>query len=115
MIRRPPRSTRTGTLFPYPTLFRSERVDQPEAVALDDGCLAGRHGLLGDHRDIRRQGVERAEDEGLGGLVGLGDRRGVVLPAHLDLRGLHVRSEGRRVGTDGVRTGRSWWSPGQYK
>src|SRR3546814_6392619 len=28
MIRRPPRSTRTDTLFPYTTLFRSERVDQ---------------------------------------------------------------------------------------
>src|SRR3546814_2352773 len=26
MIRRPPRSTRTDTLFPYTTLFRSERV-----------------------------------------------------------------------------------------
>src|SRR3546814_2862072 len=25
MIRRPPRSTRTDTLFPYPTLFRSSR------------------------------------------------------------------------------------------
>src|SRR3546814_14048731 len=24
MIRRPPRSTRTDTLFPYPTLFRSD-------------------------------------------------------------------------------------------
>src|SRR3546814_5464599 len=27
MIRRPPRSTRTDTLFPYPTLFRSADVD----------------------------------------------------------------------------------------
>src|SRR3546814_16515738 len=27
MIRRPPRSTRTDTLFPYTTLFRSERKD----------------------------------------------------------------------------------------
>src|SRR3546814_1350859 len=27
MIRRPPRSTRTDTLFPYTTLFRSRRVD----------------------------------------------------------------------------------------
>src|SRR3546814_18214734 len=27
MIRRPPRSTRTDTLFPYTTLFRSEFVD----------------------------------------------------------------------------------------
>src|SRR3546814_10100966 len=30
MIRRPPRSTRTDTLFPYTTLFRSRRgVDDP--------------------------------------------------------------------------------------
>src|SRR3546814_6675037 len=27
MIRRPPRSTRTDTLFPYTTLFRSVRID----------------------------------------------------------------------------------------
>src|SRR3546814_3833753 len=27
MIRRPPRSTRTDTLFPYTTLFRSNRYD----------------------------------------------------------------------------------------
>src|SRR3546814_14614928 len=32
MLRRPPRSTRTGTLFPYTTLFRSHRrVDHPAA------------------------------------------------------------------------------------
>src|SRR3546814_1826369 len=31
MIRRPPRSTRTDTLFPYTTLFRSrERADHPD-------------------------------------------------------------------------------------
>src|SRR3546814_17686307 len=35
MIRRPPRSTRTDTLFPYTTLFRSEMV--PEG----DGSVAG--------------------------------------------------------------------------
>src|SRR3546814_10226720 len=29
MIRRPPRSTRTDTLVPYPTLFRSHHVLQP--------------------------------------------------------------------------------------
>src|SRR3546814_2912578 len=28
MIRRPPRSTRTDTLFPYTTLFRSGRIDR---------------------------------------------------------------------------------------
>src|SRR3546814_14750144 len=30
MIRRPPRSTRTDTLFPYTTLFRSERIIDEE-------------------------------------------------------------------------------------
>src|SRR3546814_12375542 len=29
MIRRPPRSTRTDTLFPYTTLFRSLKIDAP--------------------------------------------------------------------------------------
>src|SRR3546814_9203375 len=29
MIRRPPRSTRTDTLFPYTTLFRSSGVEPP--------------------------------------------------------------------------------------
>src|SRR3546814_11053134 len=36
MIRRPPRSTRTDTLFPYTTLFRSDRpeqVDQRHEIA----------------------------------------------------------------------------------
>src|SRR3546814_15198453 len=32
MIRRPPRSTRTVTLFPYPTLFRSALLEVREAV-----------------------------------------------------------------------------------
>src|SRR3546814_5977745 len=31
MIRRPPRSTRTDTLFPYTTLFRSVRLDHRHA------------------------------------------------------------------------------------
>src|SRR3546814_5971811 len=33
MIRRPPRSTRTDTLFPYTTLFRSVRPGRSRAVA----------------------------------------------------------------------------------
>src|SRR3546814_11432502 len=36
MIRRPPRSTRTDTLFPYTTLFRS-------AVTDDAGAITGVH------------------------------------------------------------------------
>src|SRR3546814_3505307 len=35
MIRRPPRSTRTDTLFPYTTLFRSEHRLHPGAFAAD--------------------------------------------------------------------------------
>src|SRR3546814_5277444 len=37
MIRRPPRSTRTDTLFPYTTLFRSTAVKRMIA----GGCSAG--------------------------------------------------------------------------
>src|SRR3546814_11792821 len=35
MIRRPPRSTRTDTLFPYTTLFRSRASGQEASVLLD--------------------------------------------------------------------------------
>src|SRR3546814_19833624 len=33
MIRRPPRSTRTDTLYPYPTLFRSKARALPEILS----------------------------------------------------------------------------------
>src|SRR3546814_788881 len=40
MIRRPPRSTRTDTLFPYTTLFRSMEVsDSGERVAIDSDAI----------------------------------------------------------------------------
>src|SRR3546814_11534162 len=34
MIRRPPRSTRTDTLFPYTTLFRSKSIDEDRILRL---------------------------------------------------------------------------------
>src|SRR3546814_5544087 len=34
MIRRPPRSTRTDTLFPYTTLFRSSRTDRTDGLLI---------------------------------------------------------------------------------
>src|SRR3546814_12961817 len=40
MIRRPPRSTRTDTLFPYTTLFRSANAQQD--VDRYQGLIAGR-------------------------------------------------------------------------
>src|SRR3546814_9171666 len=51
MIRRPPRSTRTDTLFPYTTLFRSQDVDVEDPapvivvrdIAAEDWPEDGRH------------------------------------------------------------------------
>src|SRR3546814_16098944 len=110
MIRRPPRSTRTDTLFPYTTLFRSEddhgkRRDR-EAVAADFGAR------------------ERAEDEidpGLGIAEQIGDPArqkgehrfapGHVEHQHRDPRPERKRSEERRVGKECGSTCRTRWSP----
>src|SRR3546814_16272400 len=51
MIRLPPRSTRTDTLFPYTTLFRSVQNVEPAvafapAPLLEDGENLGREGLV---------------------------------------------------------------------
>src|SRR3546814_2091928 len=113
MIRRPPRSTRTDTLFPYTTLFRSLAVGdlrgadvgvdlELAAHAVDDDvevqlahALDHRLAALGVGRDaerrvLLRQAVER--DAHLL-LVGLGLR----LHRHLDdrLRELHALQDDR--------------------
>src|SRR3546814_87438 len=59
MIRRPPRSTRTDTLFPYTTLFRSVRFalvregpDPEHAIfRLQDNLDIGRHEIGDERRD----------------------------------------------------------------
>src|SRR3546814_2077480 len=51
MIRRPPRSTRTDTLFPYTTLFRSVRL---KALQLKSRQLQGFHEFF-DVRNLRLQ------------------------------------------------------------
>src|SRR3546814_14281999 len=54
MIRLPPRSTRTDTLFPYTTLFRSQRADRTTKPA---------QALRQRHSPKRRQSpVSRAAD-----------------------------------------------------
>src|SRR3546814_17134034 len=52
MIRRPPRSTRTDTLFPYTTLFRSLLADTPDPTAPTGSAAAalGRRRIIGDDR-----------------------------------------------------------------
>src|SRR3546814_18720131 len=53
MIRRPPISTRTYTLFPYTTLFRSRRSGRRLAPGLSRGRLAGLN-RRDDGADINR-------------------------------------------------------------
>src|SRR3546814_19149143 len=93
MIRRPPRSTRTNTLFPYTTIFRSKAVRR---------AIFGRHELEvrhGAHRgaakDAARQKVGSAAKPNTGFLV-LPDQRPFRVPA------LH-RQLGDAVPADGVR------------
>src|SRR3546814_13855102 len=101
MIRRPPRSTRTETLFPYTTLFRS---DGGVGIAVRDhpffafGALLAEALLVGDRRGIllvgRIAGIERGADHGW---------------FRCD-HGLQ-RSEERRVGKVCVSTCSSRWEP----
>src|SRR3546814_5527194 len=44
MIRRPPRSTRTDTLFPYTTLFRSPRPSRPPKKHAEEQSALRRQG-----------------------------------------------------------------------
>src|SRR3546814_8505931 len=70
MIRRPPRSTRTDTLFPYTTLFRSGIV-----VGLDD--VVALDPELGKDAFGVDQGLGAAEaDESDAGVAGRGCGRG---------------------------------------
>src|SRR3546814_9923637 len=57
MIRRPPRSTRTDTLFPYTTLFRSQSCLTPEDARQRhlEGQGKTIRGLLVDDAGILRQ------------------------------------------------------------
>src|SRR3546814_8576197 len=50
MIRRPPRSTRTDTLFPYTTLFRSLPVPRPVANRSDGFVVDAHDNDLPAHR-----------------------------------------------------------------
>src|SRR3546814_4663365 len=72
MIRRPPRSTRTDTLFPYTTFFRSHEVQQGSGTA-DQPCgSAGRRDetpvcteharRIGADRLLRRRSEEHTSE-----------------------------------------------------
>src|SRR3546814_14421466 len=116
MIRRPPRSTRTDTLFPVTTLFRSHgrKVLQVYAKRRED-FAAEVDRTLGDPVDYRlpdgglsfwlRLDTDLAQLEARAAAMGLrfASSRSFMTAADAP------RSEERRVGTECVRTRRSRW------
>src|SRR3546814_20565499 len=109
MIRRPPRSTRTDTLFPYTTLFRSLagagafdciESDRPRAFAGAEALLACANSSA--HERSTGQGVLFGGDIDLAPVL--------QLPA-AEPWTLGERSEKRRVGTECDSSCRSRWWP----
>src|SRR3546814_11601100 len=110
MIRRPPRSTRTDTLFPYTTLVRSDgtrvralRYSASHAAAtalVPAGCWLEDQG----NGAARVCGAD-GEWEGIHSVKEI-----AICIAALKAR-IDVRSEERRVGKECVSTCRSRWSP----
>src|SRR3546814_2738959 len=81
IVRRPPRSTRTDTLFPYPTLFRSLRVGRQVGLVVDHPSVLWDLLYVGAGAE-RPPG--RGDEEGPHGLVGFGGRVGAAqLARHL--------------------------------
>src|SRR3546814_18926509 len=94
MIRRPPRSTRTDTLFPYTTLFRSLAV----SVMTQDQLKTQQ---VHDQNDLQQKIPSLSVASRFGHTGGTYAIRG--------LSGTN-RSEERRVGKECVSTCRSRWS-----
>src|SRR3546814_13555608 len=111
MIRRPPRSTRTDTLFPYTTLFRSPD-GEPHCGGHHD---VGDRGLADVQQRERRLVSYRRVHIGVDGapvalrlaVLGVEIFDGLVVQQRID----RLRSEERRVGKASVSTCRSRWSP----
>src|SRR3546814_5574371 len=98
MIRPPPRSTRTDTLFPYTTLFRSQRIGDERRrgaaryAGRDDGRRTRRAGK-NDRQSARRERVMLTTAM----LLGLAWKSLVVAALTLALLRLaRVRSAGER-------------------
>src|SRR3546814_12080080 len=104
MRRRPPRSTRTDTLFPYTTLFRSHRqrlgVRNRQREARADQQVARRADVDARMRARRRPRCFGFEQDAA-------QRRQAVAAE----KGAEERSDERRVGKECVSTCRSRWSP----
>src|SRR3546814_14822670 len=105
MLRRPPRSTRTDTLFPYTTLFRS-----PDRW-LGDPAVVGRAEENGQFdvrsKARRRPGGQGPRERHPGECL---RRQRLARDAATERRRGAQRSEERRVGKEGGSTCRSRWS-----
>src|SRR3546814_10686774 len=107
MIRRPPRSTRTDTLFPYTTLFRSEVrfADAGGGVEIEggEGLARGQAGLVAmaldapggalSHLDLEKRGQPVGGRPALA-IGGVGE----VLPVAVDARQAADLAQGRQSG-----------------
>src|SRR3546814_14019469 len=105
MIRRPPRSTRTDTLFPYTTLFRSlDRVARLPGHLILVIARGEKIRDLGAQRpDQRRRAAIEREAGIVQRPIGCLDRQAVGAKRKQG-------SEERRVGKECVSTCRSRWS-----
>src|SRR3546814_13197616 len=68
MIRRPPRSTRTDTLFPYTTLFRS-RPARARAIVLRSNGIQSRHYVFDPQTGLQTHSNAQLTAEAVRGLV----------------------------------------------
>src|SRR3546814_13114186 len=120
MIRRPPRSTRTDTLFPYTTLFRSgyrKMVRLAAPLVAEGGFLlaasCSHHADLGSFAEQVRRGLVDSGREGRilrtsGAAVDHPVHPALPESAYLKAQTIALdRSEERRVGKECVSTGRS--------
>src|SRR3546814_18298541 len=76
MIRRPPRSTRTDTLFPYTTLFRSDVITSHHAPAAP--ILSVAEAIKHPHL-IERETIRTIHDDVFGDYEVPGDRKSTRL------------------------------------
>src|SRR3546814_18639981 len=119
IIRRPPRSTRTYTLFPYTTLFRSGqrpgRVAQPLDVEGGDLLLEAalaQQDVLGRHPDVLEIQLAPVVAADVAHRLAAGEARRAALDQHrADSVDAAASSAERRVGKECASTCRSRWSP----
>src|SRR3546814_11210569 len=117
MKRRPPRSTRTDTLFPYTTLFRSRRQHRPadqrqsDHREIEKDMRGARRALL-DARQIggeRRRAGGDAGDEAERGEQQERDPERTMQAGQRSISGPRGRSEELREGEEGVGRCRTRW------